>query len=77
MQRAKIQGVYKWAIAHGIPHDEPEIFQFFGIKERTGYTLIQLDAIARTRYNNPDLNKTRGRKSILIGANIREVDYLL
>lgn len=77
VQRAKIQGVHEWAIAHGIPHDEPEIFQFFGVKERTGYTIIQPDAVARTRHNNPNLNETRGRKHALTGADVRETDHLL
>ena len=77
MQRAKIRGVHEWATAHGIPHNEPEIFHFFGVKERTGYTIIQPDAMSRTRHNDPDLNETRGRKGALTGADVREADHLL
>ena len=77
VQRAKIQGVNEWATAHGIPHDEPEIFEFFHVKKRSGYAIIQSGVSARTRGNNPDLNETRGRKGILSGADVREADYLL
>ena len=77
VQRSKIQGVHEWATTHGIPHEEPEIFEFFEVKKRAGYTIIQPVASARTRGNNPDLNETRGRKGALSGADLQEGDHLL
>ena len=77
VQRAKLQGVYEWATAHGIPHNAPEIFEFFDIKKRAGDAIIEPRASARTRGNNLNLKGTRGHKGVLSGADIREADYLL
>jgi len=60
----------------GISHDERDIFQYFNVKERSGYTYIQPGASARTR-SHRGLNETRGRKPKLSEADVATADSLL
>lgn len=75
-QKAKVQGAYEFLAAKGIPHNEREIFDFFGVKQLLGYDMIQAGAPTRTR-KNQDVNEIRGRKRKLTGADVAETDHLL
>ncbi|KAK3167425.1 hypothetical protein OEA41_010552 [Lepraria neglecta] len=76
-QKSKIQGAHEYLVAKGIPIDEREIFDSFSVLERSRYRIIENRALSPTRKNQEGVNKTRGRKSKLSGANVRETDYLL
>ena len=76
-RKSKVQGAHQYLVAKGISDDEREIFDFFGVQERSGYKFIEDGAPSRTRKNQEGVNKTRGRKSKLSGADIRETDHLL
>ena len=75
-QRAKVQGTIEYLKAKGIPPNETDVFEFFRVKERTGWHIIEPGAEARTRHNR-EINETRGRKHKLSGADIREADHIL
>ncbi|KAK3167920.1 hypothetical protein OEA41_004366 [Lepraria neglecta] len=70
-QNSKVQGAHEYLVAKG------EIFDFFRVQERSGYKFIEDGAPSRTRKNQEGVNETRGRKSKLSGADIRETDHLL
>ena len=75
-QRAKVQGTIEYLKAKGFPPNKTDIFDFFGVKERTGWDIVKPGAEARTRHNR-DINETRGRNYKLSGADVREADHLL
>ena len=75
-QKSKVQGAPLYLVAKGIPHDEREVFDFFGVQERSGYKFID-GAPSRTRKNQEGVSKTRGRKIKLSGVDIRKTDHLL
>jgi len=70
--RAKIQGAREFALAKGIPHDPKDIFDQFGVKNRTGYRYLHESA--RTGQGGI---KKRGRRPKLFGANVVAADSLL
>ena len=40
-QRAKVQGTIEYLKAKGIPPNETDVFEFFRVKERTGWRIIE------------------------------------
>ena len=76
-QRAKAQGAREYCIAKGIPYDEREISAIFDLPERTGYRILAKGASSRSTPTSQGLTETRGRKTKLSGADVREADHLL
>lgn len=58
-QRAKIQGALEYCHAKGIPVDDRDIFDFFGVSYSTGYRLAHQPS--RTFHTRSDVNETRTR----------------
>ena len=76
-QRAKAQGAKEYCIAKGIPYDEREISAIFDLPERTGYRILAKGAPSRSTITSQGLAETRGRKTKLSGADVREANHLL
>lgn len=74
VQRAKIQEAREFLLAKNIPHDPRDIFDQFGVKQRSGYRYIKPESSARTKQEGV---KKRGRKNKLSGADIAAADSLL
>lgn len=77
VKRAKIQGAYEYLKSKGIPYDPREIFDHFGVKQRSGYNYIAEGAPARMRGHRTDVIETRGKSTKMTGAQVREVDHFL
>ncbi|KAK3174689.1 hypothetical protein OEA41_001935 [Lepraria neglecta] len=75
-QKEKVQGAHEYCVAKGFPHNVSDVSNFFGVKDRFGYDLIQPGALSRTKAHQEG-NKTQGRKQKLSGADVRETDHLL
>jgi len=74
VQRTKIQGAREFLLAKNIPHDPRDIFDQFGVKQRSGYRYIKSESSARTKQGGI---KKRGRKNKLSGADVAAADSLL
>lgn len=62
-------------LARGIPHDPRDVFEYFSVKERAGYNMIQPDASSRTHPNSGF--EARGQSYKMTSEQVREVDHLL
>ena len=40
-QRAKLQGIIEYLKAKGFPPNETDVFDFFGVKERTAWDIVK------------------------------------
>ena len=75
--KAKVQGAYQFLTSKGIPFDARDTFKEFQVSERAGYRMIQEGTFARRRHNMHTKLETRGRKSKVTEAQVREVDHIL
>ncbi len=62
-------------LARGIPHDPRNVFEYFSVKERAGYNIIQPDASSRTHHNSGF--EARGWKYKMTSEQVWEADHLL
>ncbi len=74
-QRAKVQGALKYLHAKGIPEDDRDVFDFFGVSYTTGYKIFHQPS--RTGHNQLGINETRGRKHKMTSNQVLEVDHLV
>ena len=75
-KKARLQGAYEYLRYKQIPEDPREIFDFFNIKERSGYKIIEEGAPSRIR-SHQGLNETRGRKYKMSGRDVARASELL
>ena len=74
--RSRVQGVHAYLVAKEIPHDEREIFEFFNVKPRAGYRMLEPGASSRTFHHSVEV-ETRGRKRKVTRDQVREADAIL
>ncbi len=70
LHRARVQGAHAFFFAKGIAHDERDIFEFFNVKKRTGYRMIQSGASSRTHHYSVVDVKTWDQKRNVISDEV-------
>ncbi len=74
--KARIQGSIDFLESEGIKGKKSAVFRANGVSRRTGYRILQ-SSNPQTFKNDPTRKETRGRKEIIILAQIREMEKIL
>ncbi len=74
-QKSCVQGAHKYMLTRRISYDPRNVFEYFSMKERTGYNIIQSGASFRTHHNSEF--EAHGRKYKITSKQVREADHLL
>ncbi len=75
--KAKVQGAIEFCERMNIPYFKNDVFKTFGVSKHQGYQMLQPEASARRRNNDPEHEETRGRKSLISDKDIREMERVL
>lgn len=74
--KAKIKEAIEFCEDMSIPYFKKDVFQFFGVKNYTGWRSINQNS-SRRHHNDPEISKTRGRRTMVSSRVIREKNRLL
>ena len=73
--KSRVQGAHEYMLAKVIPHYLHDVFEYFSVKESSGYNMIQQGAPSRTHHNSGF--EAQGRKYKMISEQVREADHFL
>jgi transposase len=76
LNKAKIQGAVEFCEKMNISYYKEDVFRTFNVPRETGYRILRSGSARRT-HNQPDHVETRGRKSVISPAQIREMEKIL
>ena len=75
--KAKVQGAIEFCERMGIFNYKNDVFRTFNVSEAQGYQFLNSETSAGRRHNDPEESETRGRKSIVLTKDVREMEKIL